>query len=133
MAWSRAFQKCIIYLFLDNFFLQTFLLYNWILQKKFNFCKLANFFVDFKSRVQELSNDVSFVIFGHQTWDLEGGSNCPPPPSVSWFSSTSARIGLIKKTSCQPEYRYTWDKPFIYKTRKPSDKCRNNIKGGIGC
>ena len=32
MAWSRAFQKCIIYHFLDNFFLQTFLLYNWFLQ-----------------------------------------------------------------------------------------------------
>ena len=27
MAWSRAFQKCIIYHFLDNFFLQTFLPY----------------------------------------------------------------------------------------------------------
>ena len=34
MAWSRAFQKFIIYYFLDNFFLQTFLLYNWILQNK---------------------------------------------------------------------------------------------------
>ena len=33
--------------------------------KKFNFCKFA----DCKSRAQELSNDVSFVIFGHQTWD----------------------------------------------------------------
>ena len=35
----------------------------------------ANFFADSKSRAQELSNDVSFVIFGHKTWDLEGGSN----------------------------------------------------------
>ena len=73
MAWSRAFQTCIIYHFLDNFFLQTFLLYKWILQKKFNFCKFAIFFADSKSRAQELSNDVSFVIFGHETWDLEGG------------------------------------------------------------
>ena len=74
MAWSRAFQKCIIYHFLDNFVLQTFLLYNWILQKKiFNFGKFANFFADSKSRAQELSNDVSIVIFRHQTWDLEGG------------------------------------------------------------
>ena len=32
MAWSRAFQKCIIFHFLDKFFLQTFLLYNWILR-----------------------------------------------------------------------------------------------------
>ena len=36
-------------------------------------------------------------IFGHQTWDLEGGANWPPPPSVSWFSSTPAGIGLILK------------------------------------
>ena len=39
--------------------------------KKFNFCKFANFFADSKSRAQEISNDVSFVIFGHKTWDLE--------------------------------------------------------------
>ena len=45
-------------------------------------------------RAQELSNDVSFVIFEHQTWDLEGGQLDPPPPSVSWFSSTPAGIGL---------------------------------------
>ena len=35
---------------------------------------------DSKSRAQELSNDVSFVIFAYQTWDLEGGPNYPPPP-----------------------------------------------------
>ena len=67
MAWSRAFQKCII------FSLQTFLLYNWILQQKNLFLQICYFFADSKSRAQELSNDVSFVIFGHQTWDLEGG------------------------------------------------------------
>ena len=36
---------------------------------------LQIFFADSKSRAQELSNDVSFVIFGHQTWDLEGGGS----------------------------------------------------------
>ena len=36
---------------------------------------ISNFFADSKSRAFQLSNDVSFVIFGHQTWDLEGGSN----------------------------------------------------------
>ena len=30
---------------------------------KFNFCKFTNFFADSKSRAQELSNDVSFVIY----------------------------------------------------------------------
>ena len=32
------------------------------------FANLQIFFADSKSRAQELSNDVSFVIFGHQTW-----------------------------------------------------------------
>ena len=45
--------------------------------KKFNFFKFANFFADSKSSAQELSNDVSFVKFIHQTWDLEGGSSTP--------------------------------------------------------
>ena len=59
------------------------------------FCKFANFFEDSKRRAQELSNDVSFVIFGHQTWDLEGGGvQIDPSPSISWFSSTPAGIGL---------------------------------------
>ena len=90
MAWSRAFQKCKIYYFLDNFYCKTGFCKN-----KFNFCKFTNFFADSKSRAQELFNDVSLVIFGHQTWDLEGeGLNLTPLPSVSWFSSTSAGIGL---------------------------------------
>ena len=37
---------------------------------------------DSKSRAQELSNDVSFVIFAYQTWDLEGGPNYPPLPTA---------------------------------------------------
>ena len=54
--------------------MQTFLLYNWILQKNHEiFANLEIFFADSKSRAQELSNDVSLVIFGHQKWDLEGG------------------------------------------------------------
>jgi len=53
--------------------LQSFYYITGFCDKKFNFCKFAIFFVDSKSRAQELSNDVSFVIFGHQTWDLEGG------------------------------------------------------------
>ena len=42
-----------------------------------------------------LSNDVSFVIFGHQTWDLEGGGGkLTPTHSISWFST--AEKGLMK-------------------------------------
>ena len=92
MAWSRAFQKCIIFYFLDNFFFAN------IFTLKLDFAKkssiFANFFSDSKSRAQELSNDVSFFIFGHQTWDSEGvGQIDSPPCSISWFSSTSAGIG----------------------------------------
>ena len=88
------FKKCIIYPLLDKFFLQTFYYISGFCDKKFNFCKFATFFADSKSRAQELSNDVSFVIFGHKTWDLWGGGQIDPPPSISWFSSTPAGIGL---------------------------------------
>ena len=54
--------------------------------KKFNFCTFAIFFADSKSRAQDLSNDVSFVIFGHQTWDLGGGGvKLTPPPAYPGF------------------------------------------------
>jgi len=98
MAWSRAFQKCIIFHFLDKFFCKHFYFITGFCDKKFNFCKFANFFADSKTRAQELSNDVSFVIFGHKTWDLEGGVKLTPPSWFSstpyWFSSTPAGIGL---------------------------------------
>ena len=45
-------------------------------------------FADSNSRAQELSNDVSFVIFGHQTWDLEGGT---PPPAYPGFQVPQQR------------------------------------------
>ena len=76
------------------FFFKHFYYKTVLCDKKFNFCKFAKFFADSKSRAQELSNDVSFVIFGHQTWDLEGGGQIDPPPSISWFSSAPAEIGL---------------------------------------
>ena len=58
------------------FFCKHFYYKTGFCDKKFTFfCKFANFFAASKSRAQELSNDVSFVIFGHQTWELEGGSN----------------------------------------------------------
>ena len=65
MARSRAFKKCIFYHFLDILFANIFCNITGFCDKKFNFCKFANFYADSKSRAQELSNDVSFVIFGH--------------------------------------------------------------------
>ena len=47
------------------------------------------FFANSKSRAQELSNDVSFVIFGHQTWDSEGGQIDPPPQQILVFKYPS--------------------------------------------
>ena len=69
--------------------MQTFLLCNWIFAiKKSILANLQIFFADSKSRAQDLSNDVPFVIFGLQTWDLEA--------RIFWFSSTPAEIGLNK-------------------------------------
>ena len=76
MAWSRAFQKCIICHFLDKFFFRKHFYYKTgFCDKNSIFANLLFFFADSKSRAQELSNDVSFVIFGHKTWDLEGGGS----------------------------------------------------------
>ena len=75
------------------FFCKHFYYITGFCDKKFNFCKFANFLADSKSTAQELSNDVSFDIFGHQTWDLEGGGGQIAAP-MSWFSSTPAEIGL---------------------------------------
>ena len=91
MTWSI--QKCIICHFLDKFFFAN------IFTIKLDFAIKNSIFANFadsKSRAQELSNDISFVIFGHKTWDLEGGGQIDPP-SVSWFSSTPAGIGLRLK------------------------------------
>ena len=91
----KGFSKMYNLLFFGQFFFCKHFYYKTgFCKKKFNFCKFAIFFADSKRRAQELSNDVLFVIFEHQTWDLEGGGSNWPPPSISWFSSTPAEIGL---------------------------------------
>ena len=67
MAWSRAFQKCIIYHFLDNLFCKHFYFITGFCNKTNSSFANLQFFADSKSRAEELSNDVSFVIFGHKT------------------------------------------------------------------
>ena len=52
--------------------------YNFSFFGQIFFCKHFYYITGFCDRIQilnELSNDVSFVIFGHQTWDLEFLSN----------------------------------------------------------
>ena len=73
------------------FFCEHFYYITGFCDKKFNFCKLGHFFADSKSRAQELLNDVSFVIFGHQTWDLEGGGKIDPPPTYPGFQVPQQR------------------------------------------
>jgi len=69
-------------IFWTIFVWQTFLLYSWIFGIKNSIFADLHFFLAYsKSKAQELSNDVSFFIFGHQPWDLErgGGVNLTPP------------------------------------------------------
>ena len=75
------------------------------MKKKINFCKFANFFADSKSRVQELSNDVSFVIFRHQTWDLEGGVKLTPPQRILVFKYPSRdRVKELGPVKIKPTF-----------------------------
>ena len=60
--------------FFGQIFLKNFYYITELCDKNSIFANFQ-FFADSKSRAQELSNDVSFVIFGHKTWDLERGSN----------------------------------------------------------
>jgi len=73
------------------FFCKHFYYITGFCDKKFNFANLQIFFADSKSRAQELSNDVSFVIFGHQTWDLGGGVKLTPPPAYPGFQVPQQR------------------------------------------
>ena len=76
----KGFSKLYNFSFFGQiFFCKHFYYITGFCDKKFNFYKFANFLADSKGREreQELSNDVSFVIFGHQTWDLYPGFQVP--------------------------------------------------------
>ena len=81
----KGFSKMYNFSFLVKFFCKHFYYITGFCDKKFNFCKFANFLADSKSKAQELSNDVSFVIFGHKTWDLEVGECQIDPPAYPGF------------------------------------------------
>ena len=86
----KGFSKMYNFSFFGQIFFKNFYYITGVCFKKFNFCKFANFFADSKSRAQELSDDVSFVIFGHQTWDLEGGGvQIDPPQHILVFKYPS--------------------------------------------
>ena len=61
-------------------------------KQSFNFCKFEKLFAESKRRTKELSYYVSFVIFGHETCELEGGGGKIAPPldpkeRVKFFST----------------------------------------------
>ena len=70
-------QKCITCHFLDKFFFAN------IFTIQLDFAIKNSIFANLQISLQILkvehkSNEVSFVIFGHKTWDLEGGQIDPP-------------------------------------------------------
>ena len=72
MAWSRAFQKCIIFHFLDKSFFANIFTIKLDFAIKIKFLQICKFFADSKSRAQEeLSND----IICHFWTSNMGGSN----------------------------------------------------------
>ena len=74
----KVFLKMYNLSFLDNFFFANIFTIKLDFAKKVQFLQICKFFfADSKSRALELSNDVSFVIFGHQTLNLEGGGVNP--------------------------------------------------------
>ena len=92
MAWPRPFQKCIIFHFLDKLFFANISTIKLDFAIKNSIFANLQFFTDSKSRAQELSNNVSFVIFGHQTWDLEGGGGkLTLPPAYPGFQVPQQR------------------------------------------
>ena len=88
----KGFSKMYNFSFFGQFFFcKHFYYITGFCDKKFNFCKFANFFADSKSRAQELSNDASIVIFGLQTWDFD-----PPPQRILVFKYPSRdRVNVL--------------------------------------
>ena len=92
--------------------------------KKLIFANLQIFFADSKSRAQELSNDVSFVIFGHQTWDLEGGrgdckQNLKLPSMERWQCPIHTRTLKYRCESCmEGHFKALARKPKVFPHNK---------------
>ena len=82
-------------------------------------------FVDSKSRAHELSNDVSFVIFGHKTWDLEGGGQIAPPQHILVFKYPSRdRVKEPNHQTNQPMNQLT-NEPTNQQTNQPINQLAN--------
>ena len=93
MAWSRAFQKCIICDFLDKFFCKHFYYITGFCDKNSIFANLQIFLQILKVEHKSLlmMYHLSYLDIKH---GIQRGGKIDPPPSISWFSSTTAGIGL---------------------------------------
>ena len=90
----KGFSKMYNLSFLDTFVLPTFLIYYRILQKKTQFLQICNFLQILKVEHKSFFNDVSFVIFGHQQWDLGGGGKLTPQRFMVWKYPARIRVNL---------------------------------------
>ena len=88
----RGFSKMYNFSFFGQiFFCKHFYYITGFCDKKNSIFANLQFFADSKIRARELSNDVSFVIFGLQTWDLEEGAKLTPPPAYPGFQVPQQR------------------------------------------
>ena len=107
MAWSRAFQKCIICHFLDKFFFAN------IYTIKLDFAIKNSIFPNLQIFLQILKEEhKSFLMMYHLSYW--------PPPSVSWFSSTPAGIGLMLIGILAWKPSFSLKQSFFIRTSKPS-------------
>ena len=95
MRFSRDFQN-VYFIIFRSFFCKHFYIITrfW---KKNQLLQICNFFAYSKSRAQEIFNNVSFVIFWHQTLDLEEGQIDPPLQHIPVFQYLS--MDRVKKNT----------------------------------
>ena len=117
----KGFSKMYNFSFFGQiFFCKHFYYITGFCDKKFNFCKFAIFFADFKSRAQELSNKCIICHIWTSNMGFRGGGVKLTPPSISWFSSTPAEIGL--RVNLEPIFGSTYDSlSYVIDSCQPLD------------
>ena len=103
MSWSRIFKNVYFITFWTFFFANFFPISPDLAKNKFFCCKFAKFLQILK--VEHKSFPVSFVIFLHKTWDLEGGVKLTPPQRILIFKCP-AGTGL--KSFCTIHKQQSW-------------------------
>ena len=92
---AKSFSKMYILSFFGQFFFCKHFYFTTGVCKKINFCKFAKLFLPIlkvEHKSFHMMYLLSYLDIKH-AWDLDGGVKLTIP-SVSWFSSTPAGIGL---------------------------------------